>query len=317
MAISQKDIKLLWGRAASRCAFPDCRLQLTQDSETTESRFQIGEQAHIVAKEQNGPRGDSPFTPDERDSYANIIFLLCPTHHTIIDKSPEDFPIEKLHSIKTDHELWVQKTLSQTWDLNQQARDLIYTSLIDSAVEYCHLSEWKQWTFTPLETVPSWPYDLLQDFLTFRQKVFSTDFPGTLIELEKAVKTLSILLHRAARVFQRHSEIKEDVNGNLYYKGVQFYKISEWDTEKYNRLIKEFDVWVEECHQLVIDATRAANWFREVVRRDINPMFFAADGKFVATYPWSADMGLSHRYLLPEYTQDEKDSLPDSLPEDE
>lgn len=316
MAISQRDIKLLWGRSASRCAFPDCRLQLTQDSEATESSFPIGEQAHIVAKEQNGPRGDSPLTSDERDSYANLI-LLCPTHHTIIDRSPGDFPIEKLHSIKTDHELWVQQTLSQTWDLNQQARDLIYTSLIDSAVEYCHLSEWKQWTFGPLEPIPRWPYNLPQDFLAFRQKVFSTDFPGTLTELEKAVKTLSILLHKAARVFQKHCQIKEDGNGNLYYDGVQFYKIPEWDTEKYNRLSEEFDRWVEECHQLVIDATKAANWFREVVRRDINPMFFAADGKFVATYPWSEDMGLSHQYLLPEYTQDEKSSLPDSLPEDE
>jgi hypothetical protein len=82
-------------------------------------------------------------------------------------------------------------------------------------------------------------------------------------------------------------------------------------------LSEEFDMWVEECHHLIIDATKAANWFREVVRRDINPMFFAADGKFVATYPWSVDMGLSHQYLLPEYTQDEKSSLPNSLPEDE
>lgn len=315
MAISQRDIKLLWGRAASRCAFPDCRRPLTQDSEATENSFPIGEQAHIVAKEQNGPRGDSSLTSDERDSYANLI-LLCPTHHTIIDSSPEDFPIEKLHSVKTDHELWVQQTLSQTWDLNQQARDLIYTSLIDSAVQYCHLSEWKQWTFGPLEPIPRWSYNLPQDFLTFRQKVFSTDFPGALTELERAVKTLSILLHKAAEVFQEHCQIKEDGNGNLYYDGVQFYKISEWDREKYNRLSKEFDVWVEECHQLVIDATKAANWFREVVRRDINPMFFAAE-KFVATYPWSGDMGLSYQYLLPEYTQDEKDSLPDSLPEDE
>ncbi|MBW4465643.1 MAG: HNH endonuclease [Pegethrix bostrychoides GSE-TBD4-15B] len=316
MAISQRDIKLLWGRAASRCAFPDCRLQLTQDSEATESSFPIGEQAHIVAKEQNGPRGDSPLTSDERDSYANLI-LLCPTHHTIIDRNPEDFPIEKLHSLKTDHELWVQQTLSQTWNLNQQARDLIYTSLIDSAVEYCHLSEWKQWTFRSLEPIPRWSYNLPQDFLSFRRKVFSTDFPGTLTELEKAVRTLSILLHKAARVFQKHCQIKEDSNGNLYYEGVRFYKIPEWDAEKYNRLSEEFNIWVEECHQLVIDATKAANWFREVVRRDINPMFFAADGKFVATYPWSGDMGLSHQYLLPEYTQDEKSSLPDSLPEDE
>ncbi|GAB4377356.1 MAG: hypothetical protein Kow00121_26530 [Elainellaceae cyanobacterium] len=312
MAISQRDIKLLWGRAASRCAF--CRLPLTQDSETTSSSIPIGEQAHIVAKESNGPRGDSLLTLDERDSYANLI-LLCPTHHTVVDKNPEDFPVEKLHTLKTEHELWVQQTLSQVWDLNQQARDLIYTSLIDSAVEYCHLSQWKEWTFGPLEPIPRWPFELPEDFLKFRQKVFRTDFPGTLPELERSIETLSILLHSAARTFQEHCQIEEDRQGNLFYEGVQFYKITEWNPEEYRRLSKEFDDWVEECHQLVIDATKAANWFREVVRRDINPMFFAAEGKFIATFPWS--MALSHTYLLPVYTQEEKDRLPSCLLENE
>lgn len=311
MTISQRDIKLLWGRAASRCAFPDC-IQLTQDSETTSSSIPIGEQAHIVAKENNGPRGNSPLTLDERDSYANLI-LLCPTHHTIIDRNPEDFPVERLYALKTNHELWVQQRLSQTWDLNQQARDLIYTSLIDSAVEYCHLSEWKQWTFGPLEPTPRLPFELPGDFLKFRLKVFSADCPGTLIELERSVKTLSLLLYKAAQVFLIHCKIEKDHNGNRFYYG----EIPVWDTKLYNKLGKEFDDWVKECHRLIIDATKAANWFREVVRRDINPMFFASEGKFIATYPWSGDMGFSHTYLVPVYTQEEKDSLPDSLSEDE
>ncbi|MBO1058579.1 MAG: HNH endonuclease [Dolichospermum sp. JUN01] len=314
MTISPRDIKLLWGRSASRCAFPGCRIPLTQDSEATSSNVTIGEQAHIVAKEPGGPRGNSPLTSDERDSYANLV-LLCPTHHTFIDRTPEDFPIEKLHSIKTEHELWVEQTLSQPGDLQQKTRDLIYTSLIDSAVEYCHLHEWKEWTFGPLEPTPIWSFNLPQDFLTFRQKVFSTDFPGTLTELERAVKTLSILLNNAAGVFQQHCQIKKYANGNQYYEGIQFYKISEWDTARYDKLSKEFDVWVEECHQLIFDATKAANWFREVVRRDINPLFFATEGKFIATYPWS--MGLSDQYLLLEYTKNEKESLPESLQEDE
>lgn len=317
MTISERDIKILWGRAASRCAFPNCRCQLTQDSEAASSSITIGEQAHIVAKERDAPRGDSLLTSKERDSYANLI-LLCPTHHTIIDKNPEDFLVEKLHALKTDHEIWVEQTLSQAWDSKQQANDLIYASLIDSAVECCHLSQWNQWTFGPLEPTPIWSFELPEDFLKFRQKVFSTDFPGTLIELERSIKTLSILLHKAATLFKKHCKIEGNNDENRFYRGVQFYKISEWDIERYDKLSHEFDDWVEECHQLIIDATKAANWFREVVRRDINPMFFAAEGKFIATYPWSSgDIGLSHTYLLSEYVQQEKDSLPDSLSEDE
>jgi hypothetical protein len=108
--ISQKDIKLLWGRAASRCSI--CRIQLTQDKESTKSSFLVGEQAHIVAEQSNGPRGNSILPIEERNSYHNLI-LLCPTHHEMIDKNEEDFPIEKLHILKSRHELWVQDTLAK------------------------------------------------------------------------------------------------------------------------------------------------------------------------------------------------------------
>jgi hypothetical protein len=39
--------------------------------------------------------------------------LLCPTHHGTIDKNEEDFPVEKLHILKSRHELWVQDTLEK------------------------------------------------------------------------------------------------------------------------------------------------------------------------------------------------------------
>lgn len=269
MAISQRDIKLLWGRAASRCAFPECRCHLTQNSETTTNDITIGEQAHIVADKEMGPRGNSLLTSDERDAYSNFI-LLCPTHHTIIDKSSEDFPVEKLHDLKTSHELWVQRTLSLEFDLNQQAKDLIYTSLIDAAVKYCHLSRWKQWTFGPLDAIPWWPFELSDDFLKFRQKIFSADFPGTLPELERSMKTVSILLYRAVKTFQKHCAIKENCDGTLFYDGVRFYQNLKENTKLYDERCQEFDDWVEECQQLIIDATKAVNWFREIVRRDIS-----------------------------------------------
>jgi len=312
MTISQRDIKLLWGRAASRCAFPDCRLQLTQGSAITSSCISIGEQAHIIAKESSGPRGNSLLTPDERDSYANLI-LLCPTHHTIIDKNLEDYPVEKLHAFKTEHELWVQQTLSETWDLNQQARDLIYTDLIDAAVKYCHLYQWEEWTVGPLSTMPRWSYQLPKDLLEFRKKVFKADFPGTLRELERAIETLSILLYKAVTTFQEHSELREDDNGNQFYKGIPFYKVRDYDQEQNNKLVRKFYEWEKECHQLLIDSTKAANWLREVVRRDINPLFFAVEGKFVLTFLLTTYTQEEKDRLLRAYTQEEKDNLPNSL----
>ena len=241
------------------------------------------------------------------------MILLYPNHHTIIDNDTDSFPVEKLHLIKTNHELWVEQTLSsQLQDPKKQAEDLIYAGIVDAAVQYCHLPEWQSWTNGALEPIPLWPLELPSDFLKFRQKVASADFPGTLTELERAARTLSILLHEAAQEFQKHCEIKEGSDGHLFYRAVQFYKTS-WDPARYDKLLREFEEWIEECHRLIMEAAKAANWFREVVRKEVNPMFFVTEGKFMTTYPWSGDGGLSHQFLLLEYKQEEKDRLPDSL----
>ena len=102
MAVKEKNIKLLWGRSGNRCAI--CHMELSFDSKHSPASFPLGEQAHIVAEESTGPRGESILTPDERNRYHNLI-LLCPSHHTMIDKDVASFPVEKLHQIKADHEV--------------------------------------------------------------------------------------------------------------------------------------------------------------------------------------------------------------------
>ncbi|HBL30066.1 MAG TPA: hypothetical protein DD490_24785 [Acidobacteria bacterium] len=110
MAIRDPDIKLLWGRSGNRCAM--CRIELSFDAQGTSAAFPLGEQAHIVAREPGGPRGQSPLTLAERDLYSNLI-LLCPTDHSRIDKAPEDHPVEELLRIKAEHEEWVRESLSE------------------------------------------------------------------------------------------------------------------------------------------------------------------------------------------------------------
>lgn len=101
MAISERDIKLLWGRAAGRCSI--CRIAVTADKQSVTDAYPFGENAHIVAEKNEGPRGSAEMSPSLRNSYFNLI-LLCPNCHTKIDKSPEDYPPDKLHQIKRDHE---------------------------------------------------------------------------------------------------------------------------------------------------------------------------------------------------------------------
>ena len=98
--MNQKEIKLLWGRAANRCSI--CRVELTQDAKAHDAAFVLGEQAHIVGEKDDESRGKSPLTIEERNSYHNII-LLSPTHHTHIHKNDVHSPLEKFHLTKSKH----------------------------------------------------------------------------------------------------------------------------------------------------------------------------------------------------------------------
>ncbi len=69
----------------------------------------IGEEAHIVAEEDNGPRGDPSMPVSERNAFSNLI-LLCPTHHRLIDKEHgRHYTVAILVQMKADHEALVER----------------------------------------------------------------------------------------------------------------------------------------------------------------------------------------------------------------
>jgi hypothetical protein len=101
-----KDIKILWGRSGNRCAI--CKIELTPDGEIET----IGEIAHIISQSSDGPRGKESLPVNNRNDYSNLI-LLCPNHHSEIDKTPESWPTTRLQKIKGEHEKWVSAQLEQ------------------------------------------------------------------------------------------------------------------------------------------------------------------------------------------------------------
>ncbi|MBA0167839.1 HNH endonuclease signature motif containing protein [Pectobacterium sp. CFBP8739] len=102
MSTLNPDIKKLYGLSAGRCNI--CKIDLF------ENNVHIGEMAHIIAKNFNGPRGKKSISTG-RNSYDNLI-LLCANHHTEVDKNPTIYTVEKLQQIKYEHEGYVNSTLS-------------------------------------------------------------------------------------------------------------------------------------------------------------------------------------------------------------
>ncbi len=124
--ISTKTREMLWGRAASRCAFPDCRRELVIDGNAADKASLFGEACHMVAKEPEGPRGDSPLTSKQRDEYDNLL-LLCNIHHKVVDDQPNTYPVERLKVMKAEHEQWVRESLqgrSPIWSVPYQRNGL-------------------------------------------------------------------------------------------------------------------------------------------------------------------------------------------------
>lgn len=102
---------IVWTKAAGRCSFPDCRQQLVLVPEPSNS-IPLGEVAHIVAEQPEGPRGDHPLAIEHRNHPPNLM-LLCPNHHTEIDKAPQTYTVERLREFKLRHENWVRQSLDR------------------------------------------------------------------------------------------------------------------------------------------------------------------------------------------------------------
>ncbi len=135
MAIPPREQRILLQRSGNRCAFPYCRRVLTAEDSPPDRAVILGEIAHIVAESPDGPRGDSPLSPAERNKYENLI-LLCNVHHQQIDDQPQTYTIERLQQIKQDHEAWVEKTLGKGYDgrsipeLSVRKRETVYSTLL-------------------------------------------------------------------------------------------------------------------------------------------------------------------------------------------
>jgi hypothetical protein len=107
MSIKPSQQKLLWGKSASRCAI--CR-EILHKPDIDGKDYTIGEMAHIEGENPGAARYNASMTDEERNNYQNRI-LLCPTHHTIIDKDENEYTVEKLKQVKKDHEKWVEDSL--------------------------------------------------------------------------------------------------------------------------------------------------------------------------------------------------------------
>jgi hypothetical protein len=303
MALSIKTNRMLWGRAASRCSIPECRRDLVVDSLDTDDPSLVGEAAHIVAEEVDGPRGQSDLPLDQRNKYANLI-LLCNVHHKQVDDQVNHFTVDRLISIKSDHELWVRTTLSG-FDPAKQAEDERWAAYIEEWAARADLDRWLNQTYSLLQPTPGVGEDFFSRLAALREWIFSRVWPNTHPDLRKALENFRVVVGDLVNVFERYSKPEGD---GSFLSTDRFYRIREWNEERYKLLLNRYEFHVDLVHDLTYEMTRAANYVCDKVRQKLDRSFRIEQGVLLVRRGMTADM-MEHTHRL-EYRDRERVEYP-------
>jgi hypothetical protein len=91
---SEPTRRRLWADSAGYCGNPECLTRLfVEDPGGRDVHF--AEAAHIIAASDDGPRGATAASAEERGAWSNLL-LLCANCHTLVDKSAAAYPADLL-----------------------------------------------------------------------------------------------------------------------------------------------------------------------------------------------------------------------------
>jgi hypothetical protein len=166
------------------------------------------------------------------------------------------------------------------------------------------LLTWTAWTSFLLSG--DWPcldLEIAAELQALRTWILGRVWPRRFLDLEDALQNFGRVLNDLLLTVRKHA----DQEGPML-RTRKFYKIREWDPERYHALLKEYEDHVGLLDDLVLELTRAANYVCDMVRRHIDTSFRMAEGVLlVEAGPF---MDLTHKTYRPEYRGEERSGQP-------
>lgn len=272
-AITEKDMKLLWGRSGNRCAFPGCPNQLTMDSSAGDAST-LGEMAHIVGEEDSAksPRGKSALPLNARNIYSNLI-LLCAHHHTIIDKRENwsDYSVEILHQMKDAHEQRVRESLAaKSHSEAIDPSELLVADIVDRCTRGFFLERWEWYADAAVRQILPEEIDNSDDMIA--RLILGTPWPRKLPEL----KMVTLRTAKSFIEFVRHTRDGAVLRGGFYKPDASYKRFGSY--EKVSAARAEMNRWYQLSFLLFQRHVCYLNAFARTVRKHLNPMYFLAHG---------------------------------------
>jgi hypothetical protein len=305
MGISLKTHKILWARSGNMCAI--CKNELIIDSlDQNDDPSIVGDEAHIIARKETFTRGDyDSLTPEQRNHYSNLI-LLCKTHHKQIDDQPTRYTVEHLREIKVTHEREVKATRSEAEEKRQQD-DIVYSGYVDEWARRADLDNWRStcsWLSADTPTLPKVWYDSQKEFMVWIiGRIWLNRYPS----LEKALLNYKAVLQDFLNIFDKY--IDYDREETEYLRTRKFYKIREYDEERYDRLLDQYESHVCLVNDLFFELTRAANYVCDKVRESLFSGYRIQEGAvLIERHMVGFDLRTVHARV--EYRGDERTEMP-------
>jgi hypothetical protein len=235
---------------------------------------------------------------EERNRYTNLI-LLCRNHHRVIDTQERQYTVERLNQIKAEHESWVRAQLG--FDEGKQFDDEQYANIVDSWERLAHLNQWHAWSSHVLGSGQPhlWP-ELDRDLQELRYYLLNRVWPTRYPTLERAFDNFRRVLQDFQNCFHEHSEKLGD--GSLITE--KFYKIPEWNPERYSALSLEYDFHVDLVEDLMLELTRAANLICDRVREFLMRSYRLHEGRLLVQS--GPTMVLAFHDYVVQYSKEER-----------
>lgn len=311
VAINVQARKLLWGRAGNRCAWAGCDQRLTVgagDEETGILQTQgvvLGEEAHIRSSKADGPRYDLNYSEELLDTYENLI-LLCPTHHTVIDKDGgAGWPVDDVVRMKREHEREVDEARSPV-DQRRQVREerlVAQLSAWERRLGIDQVSDWEQLTFGLNSPIPVIRHERFERLIGLGQWLLTRAWPPELPRLKVAFDhhfaVVQVLDRVLGEVMSRNKSV---------WQLDRLYKLlTRWDTAEYERQLRETNVRITSVQYLTFELARSANLVIRAAREELDPLYRLDEGVLLTRY---GDGILIHEIVREEYPDWDWDSPP-------
>jgi len=315
MGIDLATRKMLWANSGNKCSFPNCNEELVFLEGESVNPSNIGEEAHIVGKNEDGPRGLSLMDSVQRDNYDNLI-LLCRNHHKIVDDQVSIYSVEVLKEYKYKHENWVKENL--TFDSKRIENEILIARYIDKLFELAEIENWYNWTsgiFAAGPPSPSINQRIIRKLEELDHYSKSRIWPDSHQEIKKAFNNFIFIAYDFIGVFKKFAvfpiinknEMTQETIDNQIIHTSAFYKLEPHTEEEYNRLANKWEYHCDLVIDLGLEMTRAANYILDLVRLHIFSDFRMDEGKLlVQMAPNYNFRGISY---CPEYKAEEKKTL--------